>query len=161
MRKSSFDRLRIINPPNHKTMKSILITLALAASAALLHAQPEGGAPPRPDGPPPGAPGGPGGPGGPDGMRRPVPPLLAALDTDKDGEISSKEIDNAVTALKTLDKDGDGKISKEELRPPMPPRREGEGQPRGPRPEGGGQGGPQGGGPRPPRGPGGPPPSDR
>lgn len=94
-------------------------------------------------------------------MRRPVPPLLAALDTDKDGEISSKEIDNAVTALKTLDKDGDGKISKEELRPPMPPRREGEGQPRGPRPEGGGQGGPQGGGPRPPRGPGGPPPADR
>ena len=96
-------------------------------------------------------------------MRRPVPPLLAALDTDQDGEISAKEIDNAVTALKTLDKDGDGKISNEELRPPMPPRREGEGQgksegqPRGPRPEGGSQGG----GPRPPRGPGGPPPADR
>lgn len=144
-------------------MKPILITLAIAASAALLHAQPEGGGPPRPDGPPPGALGGPGVPGGPDGMRRPVPPLLAALDTDKDGEISAKEIDNAVTALKTLDKDGDGKISKEEMRPPMPPRREGEGQgkgegqPRGPRPEGGGQGG----GPRSPRGPGGPPPADR
>lgn len=94
-------------------MKTILITLAFAASGLLVQAQPEGGAPR---------------PGGPDGPRRPVPPLFAALDADKDGELSADEIANAVTALKALDKNGDGKIGKEELRPPMPPRGEGEGR---------------------------------
>lgn len=142
-------------------MKTLLISLAMAATAIIAQAQPEGGGNP-PGGRPPG--GGPGGPG-PDGGRRPVPPLLAALDADKNGELSAEEIANAVTALKTLDKDGDGKISKEELRPAMPPRPEGGGAgngegPRGPRPEGG----PRGEG-KPPRdgrpGPGGPPPADR
>ena len=51
-------------------------------------------------------------------------PLMAALDTDKDGSLSADEMKNAETALKTLDKDGDGKLSPEELRPPG---REGEG----------------------------------
>ncbi len=135
-------------------MKTLLISLALGASAVLLHAQPEGGGRP---------PGGPGGPGGPEGGRRPVPPLFAALDANKDGELSAEEIANAATALKALDKDGDGKISREELRPPMGPRppAEGEGKPRGPRPEGGprGEGGPPRDGAR--RGPGGPPAGDR
>lgn len=44
-------------------------------------------------------------------------PLLRALDTDKDGELSADEIKNASAALKALDKDGDGKLSAEELRP--------------------------------------------
>ena len=97
-------------------MKTILISLALTASAVFAQAQPEGGNPPN--GPRP---------GGPDGPRRPVPPLFAALDADKDGSLSAEEIANASAALKTLDKDKDGKISKEELRPPMPPRGEGGG----------------------------------
>jgi Ca2+-binding EF-hand superfamily protein len=43
--------------------------------------------------------------------------LLQALDTDGDGELSAKEIQNATAALKALDKDNDGKLSREELRP--------------------------------------------
>jgi phosphoglycolate phosphatase-like HAD superfamily hydrolase len=50
----------------------------------------------------------------------PVAPLMAALDTDKDGAISAAEIAAAATALKTLDKDGDGVISAEEMTPPRP-----------------------------------------
>lgn len=138
-------------------MKTLLISLAMAATAIIAQAQPEGGGGNPPGGRPPG--------GGPDAGRRPVPPLLAALDADKNGELSAEEIANAATALKALDKDGDGKISKEELRPAMPPRPEGPGAgkgegPRGPRPDGA----PRGEG-KPPRdgrpGPGGPPPADR
>ena len=55
-------------------------------------------------------------------------PVLAALDTNKDGVISAEEIANAPAALKKLDKNGDGKITEDEVRPA---RREGE---RGPAP---------------------------
>jgi len=81
----------------------------------------------------------------------PPPPLILALDADKDREISAEEIANASEALKTLDKNGDGKLTREELRPNFPPRpggpggQQGEGMRRGPRrgPGGGpGQGGP-------------------
>jgi Ca2+-binding EF-hand superfamily protein len=64
----------------------------------------------------------PGPPGGPEGRgpgRGFIPPLMAALDADKDGEISAKEIDGAVKALKKLDKNEDGRLTNEELRPPM------------------------------------------
>ena len=44
-------------------------------------------------------------------------PLMAALDADKDGELSAAEIKNVAKALKKLDKDGNGKLSREELRP--------------------------------------------
>ena len=54
------------------------------------------------------------------GFRRPQMPLMTALDADRDGEISAKEIENAVEALKKLDKDGDGTLSREELRPEFP-----------------------------------------
>jgi hypothetical protein len=61
------------------------------------------------------------GPGGPPGKGHlPVPPLMAALDTDSDGELSETEIAKASTALKTLDKNNDGKLSAEELTPPPP-----------------------------------------
>ncbi|MDA0588049.1 MAG: hypothetical protein O2820_08245 [Planctomycetota bacterium] len=60
-------------------------------------------------------------------------PIQAALDTDNDGVISAKEIENAVVALRTLDKNKDGKLDRDELRPP--------------RPEGGFGGGPGGGRP--------------
>jgi hypothetical protein len=87
-------------------------------------------------------------------------PVLAALDADKNGEISAEEIDNAAAALKKLDKNGDGKLTEEELRPNFPGGRGGPGgrpggeggRPGGPPPEGrGGEG----------RGPGGPPPEGR
>jgi len=44
-------------------------------------------------------------------------PLMTALDTDQDGEISSEEIDGAVAALKKLDKDNNGKLTQDELAP--------------------------------------------
>ena len=49
-----------------------------------------------------------------------IPPVMAALDADKDGSLSAAEIENAAKALLSLDKDGDGILSVEELRPKMP-----------------------------------------
>ena len=60
-----------------------------------------------------------GGRGGPGGMVRMLP-LMQALDADQDGELSAKEIENAVAALKTLDKNKDGKLAENELRPDFP-----------------------------------------
>ena len=42
---------------------------------------------------------------------------MLALDTDGDGELSAKEIENATASLKTLDKDKNGKLTENELRP--------------------------------------------
>lgn len=47
----------------------------------------------------------------------PVPPVIAAMDSDEDGTLSSTELENAPESLKVLDKDGDGELSPEELRP--------------------------------------------
>ena len=49
--------------------------------------------------------------------------LMKALDIDKDGTLSAKEIRAAVKALKTLDVNRDGKLTPEELveRPAMAP----------------------------------------
>jgi Ca2+-binding EF-hand superfamily protein len=46
-----------------------------------------------------------------------VIPVLAALDSDHDGEISEAEIRNAPAALKTLDKNGDGRLTDDEVAP--------------------------------------------
>jgi Ca2+-binding EF-hand superfamily protein len=46
-----------------------------------------------------------------------VHPVLAALDTNHDGEISEYEIRNAAAALRTLDANGDGKLVENEVRP--------------------------------------------
>ena len=43
-----------------------------------------------------------------------ISPIVAALDTDRDGALSAAEIENASKSLLTLDKDGDGKISRDE-----------------------------------------------
>lgn len=43
-------------------------------------------------------------------------PILAALDTDSNGEISAEELAAATTALKKLDKNGDGQLTEEEVR---------------------------------------------
>ena len=86
-------------------------------SVALWAQQPPPDGPASASGPKPEArEGRPDGPGGRGGMMR-VNPVVQALDTDKDGEISSDEIAKAPAALKTLDKNGDGKLSAEELRP--------------------------------------------
>jgi hypothetical protein len=110
------------------TMKTMLVLVALSASALVVNAQDAGG-------PPPGGPrpyrdqGGPGGPGGP-GMRRPPPsPLMEALDANHDGVIDADEIANASAALKSLDKNGDGKLTPDELRPHRPQGPQGEGRP--------------------------------
>lgn len=91
-----------------------------------------------------------GGPGGPGGFRGGPggPPLLVALDTDKDGELSAEEISNAATALKTLDKNNDGKLTRDEMRPPRGQGRPGEAGPGGRPGEAGGPGRPGRGGPR-------------
>lgn len=44
-------------------------------------------------------------------------PVLAALDADRDGEISAREIDHAVAALKQLDRNHDGFLTADELVP--------------------------------------------
>jgi Ca2+-binding EF-hand superfamily protein len=58
---------------------------------------------------------------GPEGGRgRGGPPFdmaFNALDTNKDGEISADEINNAPAALRTLDKNGDGQITNDEVTP--------------------------------------------
>ena len=71
-------------------------------------------------------------------------PIMAALDADKDGIISSEEIDNAVAALKSVDKNNDGKITEEEMRPSFPGRDGGPGRPAGQPGEGRGREGAEG-----------------
>jgi hypothetical protein len=65
---------------------------------------------------------------GPQG-RHPIPPVIAALDADRDGTIDAREIAGAAAALRALDHDGDGRLTREELRPPRPEGADG------PRPE--------------------------
>ena len=60
--------------------------------------------------------GGRGGQGGPGGFMR-MFPVMTALDSDGNGEISPEEIKGAVAALKKLDKNKDGKLTEDELRP--------------------------------------------
>jgi hypothetical protein len=67
-----------------------------------------------------------GGPGG-EGFR-PIPPIMAALDVNRDGVIDEDELGNAPAALRRLDRNGDRKLSPAELLPgPVP---ENAGQPR-------------------------------
>jgi hypothetical protein len=98
----------------------ILSACALSASAFFASAQDQ-----RRDGPPPG---------------RPVSPIMAALDANKDGEIDATELANATAALKTLDKNGDGKLTGDEIRPPRGDRGPGGRAPGGGRPGGGAAG---------------------
>ena len=78
-----------------------------------------GGFPGRPAGRPGGAGGFGGPPGGPGGFMR-MFPIMAALDADGNGEISTEEIKAAPAALKKLDKNNDGKLTDAELLPSFP-----------------------------------------
>ena len=44
-------------------------------------------------------------------------PIVQALDTNRDGELSASEIANAARSLKELDRNGDGHLSRDEMRP--------------------------------------------
>ena len=101
-----------------------------ALTAEELHpARPDGA--PAPDGARPPRDG-----AGPEGAgKRPVSPVMAALDKNDDGSLDATEIAGASATLATLDKSGDGKLTREELRPARP-----EGAPEGGR----GRGGPGG-----------------
>ncbi|OGV40873.1 MAG: hypothetical protein A2X48_23095 [Lentisphaerae bacterium GWF2_49_21] len=58
-------------------------------------------------------------------VKRPMPPLISALDANSDMTIDDKEIAGAPAALKKLDKDKDGKLSYEEYRFQRPGATEG------------------------------------
>ncbi|MDB4385549.1 hypothetical protein N9Z12_05815, partial [Opitutaceae bacterium] len=58
------------------------------------------------------------GPGGPPPRGH---PLLALFDTDQDGAISAKEIDQAAVILISMDADGDSAVSEDELVQALPP----------------------------------------
>jgi hypothetical protein len=60
------------------------------------------------------------GDGAPAGGRPPGPPIIAALDVNKDGVIDATEISNATAALKSLDKNGDGQLTRDEIHPAGP-----------------------------------------
>lgn len=64
------------------------------------------------------------------GMPVRMNPLFAALDTNGDGVIDAKELENASAALKKLDRNGDGKLTEDEVRPAFGGR-EGRGGPGG------------------------------
>lgn len=120
--------------------KAIIIALSVVLQTAASNAQGSGGQNgSRPSGPPPGAHRQDSGQNGQqsDGddpqdrpphrpPMRPMP-LIDALDKDKDGIISAKEIADAPESLKTLDKNGDGQLTPDEVLPPPPPDRNGEG----------------------------------
>lgn len=86
-----------------KHMTVLLMAAALALPALTL-AQDQPREPRRGDGPGP----------------RMMPPLVAALDADRNGVIDEAEIKGAADALRKLDKNNDGKLTPEELRPARP-----------------------------------------
>lgn len=96
--------------------------------------QPPSGMPPFDMPLPPGMPSG----GLADGFRVPSPPLLDALDSNHDGELSSEEMSLAISALNSLDKDKDGELNTSEIGPAFPEFGRGRGR------SGGGMGGPGG-----------------
>lgn len=109
----------------------LFLTVALGISAAPLFAQdnnppPQGQRPPGREGAP-GSGGDRRGPGGGMEGRRPMSPIVAALDLNGDGIIDAGEMAKAAESLKKLDKNGDGKLTQDEYQPPRPGGGEGRG----------------------------------
>ena len=101
----------------------LILSGALGLSAIIVIAQDAGSG--RPAGGPPDRPAagdGQGQPGRGPGARgrRPLPPIMTALDANKDGKLDASEIANASKALLTLDKNGDGELTPDELFGPRP-----------------------------------------
>jgi len=115
---------------------TVMVTVAVVCSFQEAQSQPPPGTPPFDMQPPPGMP--PMGDGRMDGFRLPSPPLLGALDTNHDGELSSEEISSAASALSGLDKDKNGELTENEIGSNFP------GFNRNWRRSGGGRGGPVG-----------------
>ncbi len=113
---------------------AVLALLGISATVTVLAQTPEDELPARgdrPDGPPPGGRRGEGSSNEPG--RPPLPnPLVAALDTNGDREISAEELEAATASLLTLDKNKDGKLTDDEMRPPRPERGRGFGRGDGP-----------------------------
>jgi hypothetical protein len=57
---------------------------------------------------------------GPGGRGGPGHPIVRAIDTDKNGELSAAELDNAPAAIRALDANADGIVTMEEFRPARP-----------------------------------------
>ncbi|MGC9941441.1 MAG: hypothetical protein ABSE48_06370 [Verrucomicrobiota bacterium] len=129
-------------------MKTIMMLLAVSATAIVAGAQDDGTNAPSPDGPDQGGPG-----SGPRRHHRPIPAIVLALDVNHDGIIDSNEIANASAELLTLDKNGDGRLTRDEYlgRPPGPPP-DANGDNEGGPPDGGPGGPPDGATNQPPQG---------
>lgn len=89
---------------------------ALISFTAVLQAQ-DTGTPPEHNGRPPRH----ARAAGPGPRRQHGPPIVAALDVNRDRAIDATELAGAPVALKTLDKNGDGQLTQEELGPLPPP----------------------------------------
>ncbi|HEX3655620.1 MAG TPA: hypothetical protein VHV55_07435 [Pirellulales bacterium] len=66
-------------------------------------------------------------------FRPPSPPLMQALDTNRDGQLSADEIKNSPKNLMSLDTNSDGMLSADEVRPRFGGGPPGFGPPNGPR----------------------------
>jgi Ca2+-binding EF-hand superfamily protein len=95
-----------------KKLPRFLIALSLGAAAAL---SAQTTTTTTTDGPR-GSPRGPHGPGR-GGFGHPI---VRVLDTDKNGELSTAELDNAPAAIRALDANADGVVTMDELRPVRP-----------------------------------------
>ncbi len=124
-----------------KTLKKLLLpAILISALSTFAVAQDEKGKDgEKGKGRPPGAAKGPDRGGRPPGGALMMLPVHAALDADKNGEISADEIGQASEVLGKLDKNKDGKLTEDELRPDFSRMRQGGGdRPTGDRPQTGG-----------------------
>ena len=87
------------------TIKNSLLVAALAVSSLSLLADDSGAGPESR------------GPRGPRGGGRGVPPIVAALDTNRDGVLDATEVGNSAAALGALDTNNDGVLTRDELMP--------------------------------------------